>query len=506
MHKHGASRGTIAGPSLDARPNEPVLPMPGLRGERSPTRGRRHALCNGCAALAIAAGLATASLAANAADLGGDCCADLEGRLAELEATTARRGNRKMSLTITGQVNRMIAYWDDGYSSKTYYGLDNTNSSSRFSFLGSARVNPNVTMGFEIMLEIEAGGTASKASQLDEDGKLGSQICGTLGCGSFNQPNVDAFFADARRVAWWIEHDKIGRLTVGRYDGAGPVATIDLGGISVIALNKFGQLNAGFFLRGAGGQWFNATWNNLLDPGSIPDPRTELARYDSPAWHGFIFSASIAEAGDYWGAMLRYAGEFNALRVAAGIGYEKSTDRLTLATLDPSDPVFIGPLPKIPAWGAGLSVMHVPSGLFVQGHYVAVDFNGISNGYWGTSATNAGANPTKKDASYWLIQGGVSRNWFAVGKTAVYGEYGRAVDFGADAAGRDYTGEGFTPVLGVVATQADLWGGGVVQHLDAAATELYVGYRRFLADVDTLSGPVAINDFAMLGAGARVRF
>ena len=57
--------------------------------------------------------------------------------------------------------------------SKTYYGLDNTNSSTRFGFLGSAKVNPRVTMGFEIMIEIEAGGTSSKVNQFDEDGKLG---------------------------------------------------------------------------------------------------------------------------------------------------------------------------------------------------------------------------------------------------------------------------------------------------------------------------------------------
>ena len=45
---------------------------------------------------------------AKAADLGGDCCADLEERVAELEATTARKGNRKMSLTITGQIHRVV--------------------------------------------------------------------------------------------------------------------------------------------------------------------------------------------------------------------------------------------------------------------------------------------------------------------------------------------------------------------------------------------------------------
>src|SRR5215469_4651760 len=62
--------------------------------------------------------------------------------------------------TITGQVHRMIAWYDDGKSSTTYYGLDNTNSSSRFIFNGSAKITPKVSMGFGIMIEIEAGGTS----------------------------------------------------------------------------------------------------------------------------------------------------------------------------------------------------------------------------------------------------------------------------------------------------------------------------------------------------------
>src|SRR6195256_6895002 len=107
-------------------------------------------------ALAAAAGLFIGGMAmpsAKAADLGGDCCADLEERVAELEATTARKGNRKMSLTITGQVNRMIMAWDDGHSRGIFYGIDNINSSSRFSLLGEAAATPWLKFGFEIMLE-----------------------------------------------------------------------------------------------------------------------------------------------------------------------------------------------------------------------------------------------------------------------------------------------------------------------------------------------------------------
>ena len=81
---------------------------------------------------------------AKAADLGGDCCADLEERVAELEATTARKGNRKMSLTVYGQVNRAILYWNDGSRSNTFFGLDNHNSSSRFAFIGQCQDQPDL--------------------------------------------------------------------------------------------------------------------------------------------------------------------------------------------------------------------------------------------------------------------------------------------------------------------------------------------------------------------------
>ena len=64
--------------------------------------------------VAVFTGLLLSTASAQAADLGGDCCADLEERVAELEATTARKGNRRMSLTVSGQVNRTILYWNGG--------------------------------------------------------------------------------------------------------------------------------------------------------------------------------------------------------------------------------------------------------------------------------------------------------------------------------------------------------------------------------------------------------
>ncbi|HXF53849.1 MAG TPA: hypothetical protein VNK52_06970, partial [Hyphomicrobiaceae bacterium] len=89
-------------------------------------------------ALVAAAGVIVGAYGtqAQAADLGGDCCADLEERVAELEATTARKGNRKVSLTVYGHVNEMVLFWDDGEMDDVYQ-VTNDVSRTRFGFRGS---------------------------------------------------------------------------------------------------------------------------------------------------------------------------------------------------------------------------------------------------------------------------------------------------------------------------------------------------------------------------------
>jgi len=204
-------------------------------------------------------------------------------------------------------------------------------------------------------------------------------------------------------------------------------------------------------------------------------------RYDSPNWHGFIYSASIAEAGDYWGSMLRYAGEFSGIRVAAGFGYERSKDRASPLIINPLDASVLGAAPDVQAWGGGLSLMHVPSGVFVQGHITWTDFNApghVANGYWGSAG-----GATKKDATHWLIQAGIAKNWFGIGNTAVYGEYGVASDWGAEAAGRNFAIAGFNAVTGVTDTELRIWGMGITQNVDAAASTLYLSYRNSEADI-----------------------
>jgi predicted porin len=51
--------------------------------------------------------------------------------VAELEATTVRKGNKKVTVTLYGQINLAVLFWDDGSESNAYT-VDNNYESSRF--------------------------------------------------------------------------------------------------------------------------------------------------------------------------------------------------------------------------------------------------------------------------------------------------------------------------------------------------------------------------------------
>ena len=74
------------------------------------------------------------------------------------------------------------------------------------------------------------------------------------------------------------------------------------------------------------------------------------------------------------------------------------------------------------------------------------------SGYWGQNVAN------KKDADQWLIQAGITKNWFGLGNTALFGEYSKSNDWGAgNGAGRNFRGaiSGAVAVNGVTDTDTD---------------------------------------------------
>ena len=115
------------------------------------------------ALLAASGVLVMGTATAQAADLGGNCCADLEERVAELEATTARKGNRKVSLTISGWVNEAVFAWDDGVERNAYVGT-NSLEQDRIKFAGEAKIVDGWSAGYVIELGVN-GAPSSGFSQ-----------------------------------------------------------------------------------------------------------------------------------------------------------------------------------------------------------------------------------------------------------------------------------------------------------------------------------------------------
>ena len=108
--------------------------------------------------------VAFATKSARAADLGGDCCADLEERVAELEETTVRKGNKKVAVILYGQVNRAALFWNDGAKRIPTSSTIITNS-SRFGIKGNAKTGIGDWVG-GYRLEVEP--TQANSAKLDQ--------------------------------------------------------------------------------------------------------------------------------------------------------------------------------------------------------------------------------------------------------------------------------------------------------------------------------------------------
>jgi hypothetical protein len=107
---------------------------------------------------------------AKAADLGGDCCADLEERVAELEATTARKGNKKVTVEVYGKVNQAVMWWDDGAERNTYV-IENGYNSTRFGFRGKAKIGGDWSGGYRLEFEHRIA-FGRNINQVDDDNNV----------------------------------------------------------------------------------------------------------------------------------------------------------------------------------------------------------------------------------------------------------------------------------------------------------------------------------------------
>ena len=64
-------------------------------------------------------------------------------------------------------------YWNDGDISDLY-SVDNGLNTSRFRLVGSAKINPDVSAGFMMEMDMRIGARSNQVNQIDDDGFSGA--------------------------------------------------------------------------------------------------------------------------------------------------------------------------------------------------------------------------------------------------------------------------------------------------------------------------------------------
>lgn len=403
----------------------------------------KYSLSALAAAGLLAGGLATS---ANAADLGGNCCADLEERIAELEATTARKGNRKVSLTISGWVAEQVTYWDDGVEDNTYVtGLGST-LGSNVKFTGQATIVPGWTAGYVLHMELD-GSDSLTTNQSTPNGS--GLFAGT--------PN----YAQTLQSYWFIKSDTYGKVGVGLQSMVADNAAILVDGSgSLVPANWVAFDVFSFNVRTAGGGTSPVVWGGAgaCLPGDCFGVPVNSVRYDSPVFAGFSASASWGD-DDAWDIGLRYAGEMHGFKIAATVVYADSTGASsTFGEREYTQ--------------AGLYLQHIGTGIF-----------GLIN-YGDIEDTSAGGASFGGDGDVWYFKAGLRRNWNHLGATVLYGEY-------------------LTSEADVTDREMNWWGLGAVQEIDAAAMSLWLKYRNYEFDDNTGTNYEDMNEVTF---GALINF
>lgn len=424
---------------------------------------------------ALAVGLGTSLMAAPgyAADLGGDCCADLEERIAELEATTARKGNRKVSLNITGWVAEQIVWWDDGVESNTYIGGVGTTLSSNVTFTGTAAITNDLTAGYSMKIEVNPNDPFTLSQNRDDHTLTGL-------------PEFDfgAFVLESR---WFLQSKRFGTVSVGKLSPASDNAAIlpqDGSGTLFPANWVLFDPIRGFELRRNGAAvGANLTWGDIANCAQIGPAGAGIGsdctatfingvRYDSPAFAGFSVSATWGE-DDFWDVAARYSTEVGGVKISVGGSYSENKDEsFVIPSATRRD---------VEYFQIGGYAEHLASGVWVYGAY-------------GTEEINSTTKAIPDEDDHWYVKAGVKLKPFSIGQTIPYFEYGQHNDM-LSININDATG-----------SQIERWGIGVVQNIDAAAMSLWLAYRHLDGEIEGGALDGDLDEYEFIKAGAVIMF
>jgi predicted porin len=274
-------------------------------------------------------------------------------------------GEDRVKLSISGHVSRAVNLVDDGKDNKAYF-VDNDNSESRVNFVGTAKIDEDLTLGSRIELTI----APNKASNVDQN----------------NEEAGDVF--EQRWTEVSLDSKRFGKVSLGRgFTASYGTASADLSGTGVIATSTVADLSGGMLFRQSSDD--NLTdiriYNAFNDFNGLS--RKNRLRYDTPKFHGAHLAVSLVsddryDAGLYWG------GQGYGLKMAGAAG---------IADLNEDDTDY--------QYTGSFAILHEETGL-----NLAV-------------STGGKKRDDQDDATNFFVKAGWLANLFSVGKTAFAVDY-----------------------------------------------------------------------------------
>jgi hypothetical protein len=358
---------------------------------------------------------------------------------ADGHAKVVKNSQDKVSLRISGQINRAMHYTDDGHATRVSH-VDSNYSSSRFRFHLAGKVNANLKVGAttEIAIDDARNGYDLEAPH---GGRTGTDLATRIN---------EIHFA----------HSQFGKLTMGAGNGAANgVMNTNVHGVSIALPGGMG------FLGGTGLKYRNSvagpdgtrqqTAAGVLNTMGDLDFNSRRARlrYDTPNIMGFVGSIShnTQQSIEY---ALRYKGKIFDTNVQASAGMAQNTAGLATEEM----------------YGAQISVGH-SSGLGAT---------------FGCTYQNSGASAENEaDPAGCNVQGHFQRKFNEMGRTSLVVEYSQADDVNA---------------RGDIASA---YGVTVKQDIDAAALDVFVKYSNYDLERDSVAGGIEDIDVFTVGSRIR---
>ncbi len=421
-------------------------------------RGRTASRCAVCGAAVLSAiSMVLTGHPVIAAGAATACCADLEMRVAELEAAAARTRGRTVELSISGVINRAILVWDDGQRHGAAL-VTNDNDNSVVTIEGEAgALSHGWLAGFVLDFDILDAGSGD-ISQLDQHGFRALEL---------------------GELSVWLRSDRFGEVSIGKTSARGASSGAneqDLSGTEVAAYAGVTDVGGRFFLQRADAQ--NAAgplrvkWDDVID--SLDEPDGNVVTYSSPDLWGLSATALWGE-DNIWNLAAAYHQTIGpGLQIAAAIAVNGNHQRR------------VDDLPDHRTVAGSVSVLHLPTGLSLTGAGGKRDFIESL-----TLANGRAATPSSPH--FYYAKAGWQGAIIQAGATAAYIEAGQFIDFlGGNAsaatveslAGLGAGAACTSPAAACLVSNsnAQMWGLGVVQSINQSEAQLYFSYRHFDAD------------------------